>query len=195
DAVLAECERMDSIAVGPGLSQDTATCKFALGLYERTKCLAVFDADALNALAWGESDLSRHDGARILTPHPGEYRRLMPKAEGTEVELASALAVTCRGTVIYKGSCPVVCDGNRYSVIEVGTPALAHGGSGDVLTGLVASLCARLKDGWTAALLGTYLHARAGAMAGCALTEECVTSTDIVDMLPRAFAELAAERT
>ena len=179
---------MDSAAVGPGFSLDPSTVELAAELYASLPLKAVFDADGLNALARLKVSLSEHAGPRVLTPHPGELRRLA--GEGGEDE-ARELAASAGVIVVYKTHRPLVTDGGREVRVESGTPALATGGTGDVLTGLAAALLNRLPDPLDAAALAAHLHGRAGALAGEALTEECVTASDLLDYLPAAFMEMS----
>lgn len=159
-------ERASVLAVGPGLGQDDwgrALLQAAL----RSGKPCVLDADALNLIATGEP----FAGGGILTPHPGEAARLLscPTADvqSNRRRAAQALSERFAATVVLKGAGSVVAapDG-RCRIVMGGNSGMASGGMGDVLTGVIAALCAQGMDDFDAAVAGTALHAAAGDAAG-----------------------------
>ena len=198
DALRALCAA-DCIAVGMGcgLSRGVYDCvRFLLQNYAGT---LVLDADALNALAaFGVDALAGHKGALLLTPHPKEFSRLCgaPLAEvlRSGSALAAAFAKQYGCTLLLKGCTSVVTDGDRLRYNAEGTPALAKGGSGDVLSGIAAAVAARGASPFDAACAASFLLGRAGIFAeravGCA---DSVTAPDVIEALPRAIASLARE--
>jgi len=135
----------DAIAVGPGLTREAESV--VRRLWEGDRPL-ILDADGLNVLAsqklWHSVPRNITKDPTILTPHPGEFKRLFPDIEGAGVDAARSAARDCGAIVVYKGARPAIAhpDGSAWLVAE-STPALARGGSGDVLTGLVGGLVAQ----------------------------------------------------
>jgi len=162
----------------------------------------VVDADALNILA-GAPGASRLLKARrhpcVFTPHPAEMSRALktgkPESEAQRVRCVERLARDWGGVALLKGRRTLISSGARTAVNPTGGPALAKGGSGDVLTGLIVGLWAQaLASGRVAgdlafkcAALGAWLHGTAGELAGKELTPWAATSGDLIDLLPRAF--------
>ncbi|MDH3593009.1 MAG: NAD(P)H-hydrate dehydratase, partial [Planctomycetota bacterium] len=140
DAARELADAVDVVAVGPGLT--TSAAPFLRRFLHGLATPLVLDADALNILALEPQLLAHTTGTRVLTPHPGEAQRLLDEAiADTETErLAAAAALADRhdAVVALKGRGTVVCDGDRYFVCRAGNPGMATGGTGDVLTGVVA---------------------------------------------------------
>ena len=179
-------ERMTVIAIGPGLGSKTegAVRKLVDGL----PLPVVVDADALNAIAGTNF---KAPALRVLTPHPGEMARLTSVAG--RVESARSLAIERRVVVVLKGHRTLIAfpDG-QVCVNPTGSPALATGGTGDVLTGLIAGLLAQFpKDADAAILAAVYLHGRAGELGAAVLGEKSFIATDILQFLPEAMRECA----
>ncbi len=243
----------DAVAVGPGLGTSATTKKIVLELLERHRGPIVLDADALNTLASLEASEwpTRRDWSNvILTPHMGEFMRLMAAVAkrggniGMAAEKAPAVAPTSRSladddddlpstadgialdmpdeaaaaapvkaaepaaqsgpdrtalaellsratgcVVVLKGHQTVIADGGRIGINKTGNPAMATAGSGDVLTGVIASLVG--QGGMTcaqAARLGVHLHGLAGDLAAKAIGPAGILATDIAEYIPRAIA-------
>jgi len=183
------------LAIGPGLGQGPETSKFVLGLLDATKMPVVIDADALNILA-GEQGLLpvlAEGRTMVLTPHPGEMARL---AGVTTVEVQADRLGVARGfaqkngvTLVLKGWRTIIAhpDG-RVAVNTTGNPGMAKGGSGDVLTGLVAGLLAQYpRDAARAVEAAVYLHGLAADMAVREGDEHTLLATDGLAKLSRAF--------
>jgi NAD(P)H-hydrate epimerase len=156
----------------------------------------VVDADALNALATQTARLTQHAGPRILTPHPGEFARLIgsdiPTVQSARQKLASEFAARHEIVVVLKGRGSVVTDGARTAVNATGNSGMATGGTGDVLTGLIAALLAQGMEPFDAARLGVRLHGLAGDLAAAELSEPGLIASDLPRYLPRAWRELGA---
>ncbi len=266
--LLTFAEEHDALAVGPGLGTSPAVKRLILELIERHHGPMVFDADALNVLSGLETSewpKRRKWGNIVLTPHMGEYMRLVgavmkrganvalaPDAAGTAVaadaeledapekktrslveeeddapstadgmvlDLPEALAteatsqeaakaaegagepdrtplaeLLARGTgtvVLLKGHRTVVTDGARVAINTTGNPAMATAGSGDVLTGVIASLIGQKISPLEAAVLGAHVHGAAGDLARAAIAPNAIglISSDIIEQLPRALAD------
>ena len=182
------------IALGPGMGTHPETGQFIRRLVEELTLPMVVDADGLNAL--DRKDL-RARGPRILTPHPGEMARLSGKTvvevQADRIGLARSFAQERGVHLVLKGNRSVIAapDG-RVWINPTGSPAMSTGGTGDVLTGLVAGLLAQFPDRLEAALLAAvYLHGRAGELGAAKLGEKALIATDLFDYLPEAMREVA----
>ena len=205
DAVLEYCRRFDVIALGPGIGRAPETSRFARALVARAPQPTIVDADGLNAIAEDASILASAQAARILTPHPGEMARLAGLGSpGTRYRIASPFhdrlraaaefATEFRVILVLKGYRTIVTDGSRYFVNETGNPGMATGGSGDVLTGVIAALLGQKFEPFDAAQLGVYLHGLAGDLAARRLGEISLTAWDVLMELPAAFLKHTRSR-
>jgi NAD(P)H-hydrate epimerase len=185
------------LAIGPGLTTHPETAAFVRGLVRDTTIPVVIDADGLNAFV-GHTDEIRGNGqARILTPHPGEMARLIgsevSQVVDNRVEVARSFATEHKVYVVLKGFRTVVAtpDGSAY-VNSTGNPGMATGGTGDVLTGMIAGILGQenLGDFVERLCLAVYLHGLAGDLAAEELGEEVMVATDILRFLPAAWKQL-----
>ncbi|MGO9468357.1 MAG: NAD(P)H-hydrate dehydratase [Isosphaeraceae bacterium] len=183
---------VDVVAVGPGLGQSADIGRLVRFLITATDKPLIIDADGLNALS-GRLDLLSHVSRTvILTPHPGEFARLTQvttaQVQAGRADRAAALArVAEKLVVVLKGAGTVVTDGVRCYVNTTGNPGMATGGSGDVLTGVIAALLAQRVPAFEAAQLGVFLHGLAGDIARDQDGEIGMIAGDLVDALPDAF--------
>jgi len=183
------------LAIGPGLGQLAETVKFATGLLAETKMPAVIDADALNILAAKPVLLAKLAKGRtlVLTPHPGEMARLTGKTvaevQARRLETARTFAEKLGVTVVLKGARTLIAHPNgQVSVNTTGNPAMAKGGSGDVLTGLIAGMMAQYPgDVAQAVEAAVYLHGLAADMAVHEGDEHTLLATDSLRQLGRVF--------
>src|SRR5205823_10418165 len=129
--------------------------------------------------------------ATILTPHPGEFARLAgtttADVQANRESWAVRFAAACDVVLVLKGANSLVSDGRRLYVNRTGNPGMATGGSGDVLTGLIAALVGQGLEPFAAAQLGTHLHGLAGDLARDELGEEAMIASDLLGYLPKAF--------
>jgi ADP-dependent NAD(P)H-hydrate dehydratase len=188
----------DVVAVGPGLGQSADIRHLIEFLINETDKPLIIDADGLNALAGRLDLLSRVSRTVILTPHPGEFARLTQvttaQVQADRAQQAAALASRAHDlVVVLKGAGTVVTDGIRCYVNTTGNPGMATGGSGDVLSGVIAALLAQRVAGFEAAQLGVYVHGLAGDIARDHDGEIGMIAGDIVDALPDAFVQLAPD--
>jgi NAD(P)H-hydrate epimerase len=188
-------ENKTVLAIGPGLGTEEETVSLVRDLYRSVDVPVVVDADALNALAG--TDL-RTDKIRIMTPHPGEMGRLIGKSakdvQQARLECAESLADETGAAVVLKGDRTVIAfaKGVRW-INPTGSPAMATGGTGDVLTGLTAGLVAQHPKDWQRAVAAAvWLHGRAGELGEKELGEECLIATDLLLYLPAAMGECRA---
>lgn len=197
-AAFARKKKIDVLLVGPGLGEKPGARAFARRLLASLDVPAVIDADALNALAEGPRPLKIKTALSIITPHPGEAARLLGRKVTDRPAAAAALAALTGGTAVLKGPGTLICgDGKLYENIT-GGPALAKGGSGDVLAGLIAGFYAQngLARGFTpgmaagSAALAVFLHGLCGDLAAKKLTARCVLAGELLDFLPAALGHL-----
>lgn len=193
--VLEKLAGCDVLAMGPGLGRDEGAAKLVREVLEQTEKPVVLDADGINALEGHIDSLDlRRDRGRvtILTPHDGEFARVGGDlSQGDRVGAARAFAAAHGCILVLKGHRTVTAGpAGNVLVNTTGNSGLAKGGSGDVLTGLIASLLAQGASPIQAAAGGVWLHGRAGDLAAEALTEYCVTPEDVIRQMPAAFAEL-----
>ena len=184
------------IAVGPGLGSGDGVRSVLRRLVERSRAPLVLDADALNAFAGDVGRLAAREGQTIvITPHPGEMARLLGTStagvQASRLEAARTLASSNRVFVVLKGHGTVVAapDG-RAAVNPTGNPGMATGGTGDVLTGMIAGWLAQGVDADTACRLGVYLHGAAGDLAALAEGEVSMTAGDLVRRIGAATMAL-----
>jgi len=190
----------DGVGIGPGLGRSAAVAAIVQALWRDLPQPAVFDADALFALAHlRPPDLLGHAGPRIITPHAGEMLRLLghqpssPQSgdRGWLETQAAAFARAVDAVVVLKGPASLVVDRSHTAHNETGNPGMATGGTGDVLTGVIAALLAQGLPPFAAARLGTWIHGRAGDLAACERGEISMTARDLLERLPQAFACLS----
>ena len=186
----------DVVALGPGLTRNKSTELLVIKLIKILKQPLIIDADGLNALADSKrvsSLLSNRKGLTIVTPHEGEMSWLtgwpVQKITGQRKKVASEYARRWRSIVVLKGNNTVIAtEPGKVLVNQTGGPALATPGSGDVLTGIIATLVAQNLDGpYEAAAVAVYMHGLAGDLAAKDLGERSVISSDIIDYLPKAI--------
>ena len=164
-------EKKSVIAIGPGLGQQEEAVDFFLGLLERTKVPMVIDADALNALAAHPGKIDGHGRLLVLTPHPGEMARLagmsILEVEADREGLARQFATSHGVTLVLKGWRTLIAhpDG-RIAINTTGNPGMAKGGSGDILTGIVAAMLSQYPEQPAEAVeAAVYLHGLAADFA------------------------------
>jgi NAD(P)H-hydrate epimerase len=187
-------KKMTVLAIGPGLGSAEETIRFVKKLYVESDTPAVVDADALNALA---GHLPHTDKIRILTPHPGEMSRLTGKTikevQADRMTMARDFAKQYGVTLVLKGDHTVIAfpDGETW-VNPTGSPSMATGGTGDILTGMTAGMVAQhIKGDWKRAIVAAvWLHGRCGELGAAKLGEQCMLATDLLDFLPEAMNEL-----
>jgi len=183
---------VDCLACGPGLGQSVAITKLVGQLYSNIAQPMVIDADGLNALADHENGLAGAAGARILTPHIGEFQRLIGASKLTPnecVERANELADRYGVVIVLKGHSTLATDGHNEYRNTTGNPGMATGGSGDVLTGIITALVCQGLPPFDAARLGVYLHGLAGDLAAEEMGEVSLIASDLLAYLPHAIRQ------
>lgn len=197
-------KKIDVLVIGPGLSQNKSTQELIRKLLlSKSDIPIVLDADGINALVRHLDVLRTMRDARrttILTPHPGEFARLLNKPTGyiqkNRLKLAKQFAKDYNLTIILKGYKTVVCDGRgKHYINTTGNPGMATAGSGDVLTGIIAALLAQKLDTFGASKLATYIHGLSADLAKKEIGEVSLMASDIIKFLPIVFKKLYNSKT
>jgi ADP-dependent NAD(P)H-hydrate dehydratase len=182
----------DAMAFGPGVGISGALRSILETLLEQESLRLVIDADGLNNLAGIKNWPARLKAKLILTPHPGEMKRLWSALLREELpadrqEQAIQLAKRTNAIIVLKGAGTVVTDGEKVYINKTGNPGMATAGSGDVLTGIITALLGQGLSNFDAAVLGVYIHGLAGDIAAEKVGQVSLMTTDIIDSLPDAF--------
>ena len=181
-------ELVDAVIAGPGLGQEPQA-EALLRLVCTSRRPAVLDADALNLLSARDKWPADFAAPAVLTPHPGEMKRLLkhlgrnevPKDEEGRLELCGHAARTLGCVVVLKGHRSVISDGSRFRVNATGDNSLAKAGTGDVLSGLIGSLLAQGMSPFDAAVCGAHYHGLAGEAAGRLLGARAVLAREVAE--------------
>ena len=181
------------IALGPGISRHADTVEFIRALVDKYPVPTVLDADGLNAFDGAAERLSGQARPLVITPHPGEMARLtgmsVKQIQAERVQTARAFAAEHRCVVVLKGHRTVIAqpDGRAW-INPTGNPGMATGGTGDVLTGMIAGFIAQHPQNVAqATAAAVYLHGLAGDAARDAVGEQCLVATDLLKFLPEAI--------
>jgi hydroxyethylthiazole kinase-like uncharacterized protein yjeF len=192
-----------TLAIGPGISRNSETAEFVRAIVQgHDKSAAgnsvvnlVVDADALNAFEGAADQLNGRGRTVVITPHPGEMARLtglsIPEIQASRLDVARNFAHEHELIIVLKGHRTLIAapDGTVW-VNPTGNPGMATGGTGDVLTGMVAGLIAQHpQHALEATALAVYLHGLAGDLASESVGENCMVATDLVRFLPQAIAQ------
>ncbi len=184
-----------AIGIGPGIGQERLSLAVLTDVIQKNKLKVpmVIDADGLNLFSENKYLLKELPENSILTPHPGEFKRLVKdyKNDTEKLKKLKKFAEKYKLVIVLKGANTVVAtpDGRLY-FNTTGNPGMATAGSGDVLTGIILSLLAQKYNPLQAAVFGTYIHGLAGDLAVNELSENSLIATDIIDYLPKAFSKL-----
>jgi ADP-dependent NAD(P)H-hydrate dehydratase / NAD(P)H-hydrate epimerase len=190
----------DVLAIGPGLGRAPGTREFIRQLVDRATMPLVIDADGLNAFAGDPDTLTGREGRDvIITPHPGEMARLVgmttDEVQASRLEIARNFALAHHVFVVLKGHRTLIATpDDKIFINPTGNPGMATGGSGDVLTGMIAAWLAQLLDAEAACRLAVYLHGLAGDLAEADEGEVSMTAADVAGHLGDAMLEITARR-
>ena len=193
EVVSEALEKADVLAIGPGFGVSEETGSLIREILVTTAVPCVIDADAITALKDHTELLSHMLAEKVLTPHPGEMARItgirISEIEKNRVEVARLYAEKWQAVIVLKGAPTVIAlpDGTVY-LNTTGTPAMATGGSGDVLTGLIAALIGQGLTVADAAVAGVYIHGLAGELA--AKGSVGLAATELLQMLPEARKQI-----
>lgn len=188
--LLALARAATCVACGPGLGRSADLTYLVRQLYRQLPQPMVVDADGLNALADAPAGMQHAAGPRVLTPHPGEFARLSgvsAESRGEQIAAAKRQAAEHHVVILLKGRRTFITDGNREAVNTTGNPGMATGGTGDVLTGIIAALVCQGLEAFDAAVLGAHVHGLAGDLAAKELGQVSLIASDLIAYLPPAF--------
>ncbi|RMF94640.1 MAG: NAD(P)H-hydrate dehydratase [Candidatus Schekmanbacteria bacterium] len=192
DSILDFCRDKDVVAAGPGMGADKDGEVIIEALLKNLDMPLVLDADAINILSKNKEILRERKGEVILTPHPGEMGRLMGikssdvQKERLEVCIEAAKDFDC--IVVLKGKNSIISNrGKKTFINTTGNPGMATGGSGDVLTGIIAGLLSQGVPSEYSASCGVFIHGLAGDIAAEDIGEVSLCAGDVIDYLPEAF--------
>ncbi|MDX9887792.1 MAG: NAD(P)H-hydrate dehydratase [Anaerovoracaceae bacterium] len=195
---MTKIDEYHSMVLGPGIGQGESAKDFLKWVLDSYKNPLVLDADALNIAAGFEdySKLKNYQGDIIITPHPGEARRLLHIGleeynRMTREQVTGSLAQLIGCVVVLKGHKTLIYkDQGLISMNTTGNPGMATGGTGDVLAGVIAALLGRGFKPYDAARAGVYIHGLAGDIAAKQVGMTSMTAGDLIQALPAAFIEM-----
>ncbi|MHC4656503.1 MAG: NAD(P)H-hydrate dehydratase [Planctomycetota bacterium] len=192
NSILDAASENDALAFGPGIGVSGELQSVLQSLLEQKQVRLIIDADGLNNLAKIRDWPVKLKAELILTPHPGEMKRLWSgvfreELPGNRQEQAVQLAQQTKTVVALKGAGTVVTDGEKAYVNKTGNPGMATAGAGDVLTGAIAALMGQGLNNFDATVLGVYIHGLAGDIAAEKVGQVSLMTTDIIKTLPDAF--------
>jgi NAD(P)H-hydrate epimerase len=192
DAVLNAVAENDCVAFGPGIGVSAGVKSVLENLLRVANLRLIVDADGLNNLAMLKGWQLINQTKMIITPHPGEMKRLWNGLLRTAMPVdrqktAEEFANETNTTIVLKGHETVVADMEKLYVNTTGNPGMATAGTGDCLTGIIASFCGQGLNNFDAAVLGVYIHGLAGDFAAKEKGMISMIATDIIDFLPAAF--------
>jgi len=190
--ILEALNENDAVAFGPGVGISGALRSVLVALLEKDQLRLIIDADGLNNLAGIKDWPAGLKANLILTPHPGEMKRLWSalfreQLPSDRQQQAAQLAQQTKTVVALKGAGTVVTDGQRVYINKTGNPGMATAGSGDVLTGVITALAGQGLSDFDAAVLGVYIHGLAGDIAAEKIGQVSLMTTDIIQVLSDAF--------
>jgi hydroxyethylthiazole kinase-like uncharacterized protein yjeF len=187
------------LAIGPGISRHPSTAEFVRAIVTKSQIPVVLDADGLNAFEGRAQELNGEGRTLVLTPHPGEMARLSgletAAIQRDRVNVARSFARDHQLILVLKGDRTIVAnsDGEAW-VNTTGNPGMATGGTGDILTGIVAGMLAQnSRRAFSAVLAAVYLHGLAGDVAEESTGEQSLVATDLIAALPEAFRRIRAQ--
>jgi len=191
-SILNAVAENDVLAFGPGVGISQGLRSVIGTLLEQENLRLVIDADGLNNLSRIKNWPAKLKANLILTPHPGEIKRLWAgvfreQLPSERQQQAGRLAEHTKTIVVLKGAGTVVSDGQKVYVNKTGNPGMATAGSGDVLTGVITALIGQGLANFDAAVLGVYIHGLAGDIAAKKIGRLSLMATDIIESLPVAF--------
>ena len=184
---------ISAYGIGPGLGVSEDLVELVTWLYTRISAPMVVDADALNCLANNSGALLKPGGPRILTPHPGEMRRLLNDSVSTDEDLdfrTEALAREAGVVIVLKTHQSLITTGTKRVFNTTGNSGMATGGSGDVLTGVITSLLAQGMETFDAAHLGCLIHGLAGDAGAKRIGKISLCAKDIMRFVPKAIRQV-----
>ncbi|MBN1902135.1 NAD(P)H-hydrate dehydratase [Candidatus Sumerlaeota bacterium] len=196
EEIMRKTEEIDCMALGPGMGKSPKTRELIRALYDNVRRPLVLDADGLNAFQDYSELFKDRDAPTILTPHPGELARLLKmkvsSLQKDRIETVRRFAMEHHVITVLKGAATVISDPEGEIFLNSsGNTALSKGGSGDVLTGLIAGFIAQEVEPIKASILGVFMHGLAGEYVSKEKTEWAALPSDLIEAFPLVFKELA----
>lgn len=196
--ILEFSRSQDILAVGPGLGRHPATGRLVRSLMLQFPLPVVIDADGINLFKGKTGEFKKRRGETVLTPHPGEFVRVFggkkPAADREKKERACRAAREFGIFLVLKGYRTVIANpSGKTAVNPTGNPGMATGGTGDVLTGVIAALLGQGIRPFEAARFGVYLHGLAGDLAAREKGEISLVATDLLEFLPEAIRQVLSK--
>ena len=183
--ILRKLPQMDAVVVGPGLGQGRDIQSVVTTVLAEATCPVVLDADGINAIATHTDILRERHYPTILTPHLGEFKRLCPDLGENIRQRAISFASEMGCVLLLKGHRTLITDGVTSYENTTGNPGMATGGSGDVLSGIIASLIGQKIPILEATACGAWLHGKAGDLCARKIGTYGMLPTDMLEVLPR----------
>jgi NAD(P)H-hydrate epimerase len=182
----------DAVIIGPGIGQHRETGELIRRLVSQIDKPSIIDADGLNAFATDRKPLAGNHPEMVLTPHPGEFKRLidedLPDEPSAIFDLVRSYADKYNSVIVLKGSPTIIVDTDGQLYLNpTGNNGMATGGTGDVLSGMIGSFLAQGLSSLGSAIAGVYLHGLAGDLAASELGFRSLIAGDLIDFLPEAF--------
>ncbi|HLR34483.1 MAG TPA: NAD(P)H-hydrate dehydratase [Tissierellales bacterium] len=192
DEIKNNIKNLDVIALGPGIGTNKETIKVVHEMLRTIERPIVLDADGLNCVSQDPNIFLEREETTIITPHPGELSRLLKiptkKIQENRIKYSKIISEKYNIITVLKGANTIVANGDGDIYINnTGNPGMATAGSGDVLTGMIASFLGQGIGALTAAKLGVYLHGLAGDLAKLEYGEYAMTATDILNYIPSSL--------
>ena len=194
DGILEFAKKCDVVAIGPGLGKTPAIRKIVAEIVKKIMCPIVLDADGLNAISGKIEILKKRTGVTVITPHPGEAGRLLgsdaSRVQENRLDAAKQLSDLTGAVVCLKGHKTIVVGPDSEIFInDTGNSGMGTGGTGDVLTGIIASFIGQGLDAYGASVSGVYLHGLAGDIAAQRKGIFSMIASDLLDSLHEAFTK------
>lgn len=185
DQICNLTHKMDAVLIGCGLGRSEECDQLVYHVLKKCKAPVILDADGINAATMNIDILRERTFPTIITPHYGEYKRLVSEVSGDRCTDAVSLAQKIGCVVLLKGHNTVISDGTTTYMNSTGNPGMATGGSGDVLAGIITSLVGQGLSPLTAAACGAWLHGAAGDICADEIGQYGMLPQDIIKVLPR----------
>src|SRR5690606_5961146 len=184
-----------AIVIGMGIGKDRATIEALKKIFKQSKSPFVIDADALNNISENEQLLKLLPKNSVLTPHPGELKRLVGewKNDYEKLEKVKKFSKKYEVAVIIKGAYSITVYGDKVYINTSGNPGMATAGSGDALSGVITGLLSQGYDPLLASVFGVYMHGKAGDIAASQMGYEAIMAGDVIDNLAEAYLDLFAK--
>lgn len=184
----------DTIGIGPGIGKDKLTAQAMSQILDQFDKPIVIDADALNILSDNKEWIKKIPKGSVLTPHPGEFKRLVGEWNDDYERLDKQIRFCAEHDliVLLKGANSSICNSDGTVIFNsTGNPGMATGGSGDVLTGIITALLGQGYSGYESAVLGGYLHGLSGDLYIRKNAEESLVASDLIEFLSRAIRKVS----